>query len=244
MTPRNILCQTQMKYLLGRGWNKKKEVLGSMRAMHWAKPLELCTLMNILNGRAFSFLFVYRQDKREVIMRKILFLLLFLVIFASSGYAATIYRWVDGKGGMHFGDDYTLIPPQYRDQVKTEDIEDSPQTGPSVSAPPPSQKSDGVKRDAYGIGEDYWRDRVRPWQNQLKEAQANIQSVDVRINGLSDGISGRFLSSTQRNMYTSELKSLKGERDRYEAQANEAAEMLKKIAGEAEAIKADPAWLK
>jgi len=94
------------------------------------------------------------------------------------------------------------------------------------------------------MGEDYWRDRVRPLQNQLKEAQANIQSVDARIKGLSDGISGRFLSSTQRNMYTSQLQTLNEERARYEAQANEATEMLNKIAREAEETKADPAWLK
>ena len=176
-------------------------------------------------------------------MKKALFLLL-LLFFFSPAYAATIYRWVDGKGSVHFADDYTLVPPQYRDQVKTEEMEDSQQTGTPLPVSPPSQKSDEVKRDAYGMGEDYWRDRVRPLQNQLKEAQANIQSVDAKIKGLSDGISGRFLSSTQRNMYTSELQSLNGESARYEAQANEATEMLNKIAREAEEQKADPAWLK
>jgi hypothetical protein len=176
-------------------------------------------------------------------MKKTLFLL-FLLVFAASGYATTIYSWVDGKGVVHFVDDYTLVPPQYRDQAKTGEMEDSLQTGTPVPVSPPSEKSAEVKRDAYGMGEDYWRDRVRPLQNQLKEAQANIQSVDARIKGLSDGISGRFLSSTQRNMYTSQLQTLNEERARYEAQANEATDMLNKIAREAEETKADPAWLK
>jgi len=176
-------------------------------------------------------------------MKKVLFLL-FLLVFVSSGYAATIYRWVDEKGSVHFADDYTLVPPQYRDQAKTEEMEDSQQIGTPPPVSPPSEKSGVVTRDAYGMGEDYWRDRVRPWQNQLKEAQANIQSVDARIKGLSDGISGRFLSSTQRNMYTSQLQTLNGEKARYEAQANEATEMLNKMAREAEETKADPAWLK
>ncbi|MCJ7641930.1 MAG: DUF4124 domain-containing protein, partial [Desulfobacterales bacterium] len=74
-------------------------------------------------------------------MRKVLFLL-FLLVFASPGYAATIYRWVDGKGSVHFADDYTLVPPQYRDQVKTEEMEDSQQTGTPLPVSPPSQKSD------------------------------------------------------------------------------------------------------
>ena len=109
-------------------------------------------------------------------MKKALFLLL-LLVFVSSGYAGTIYRWVDEKGVVYFADDYTLVPPQYRDQVKTEEMEDSQQMGTPPPVSPPSQKSDEVKRDSYGMGEDYWRDRVRPWQNQLKEAQANIQSA-------------------------------------------------------------------
>ena len=176
-------------------------------------------------------------------MKKALFLLL-LLLFVSSGYAGTIYRWVDGKGVLHLTDDYTLVPPQYRDQVKTEEMEDSQQTGTPLPVSPPSEKSAEVKRDAYGMGEDYWRDRVRPLQNQLKEAQANIQSADARIKELSDGISGRFLSSTQRNIYSSQLQTLKEEKARYEARANEATEMLNKIGREAEEQKADSAWLK
>jgi len=176
-------------------------------------------------------------------MKKALFLVL-LLVFVSSGYAVTMYRWVDGEGVLHLTDDYTLVPPQYRDQVKTEEMEDSQQTGTPLPVSPPSEKSAEVKRDAYGMSEEYWRDRVRPWQSQLKEAQANIQSVDAKINELSDGISNRFLSSTQRNIYSSQLQSLKGEKAGYEARANEATEMLNKIGREAEEQKADSAWLK
>ena len=176
-------------------------------------------------------------------MKKVLFLL-FLLVFVSSGYAATIYRWVDEKGAVHFADDYSLVPPQYRDQVKTEEMEDSQKTGTPAPVSQPSQKSDEVKRDAYGRGEDYWRDQVRPWQNQVKEAQANIQSVDARINELSDRISGKWLSHTQSNMNSMELRALKAERAKYVAQQNEAQEMLQKVTKEAEEAKADLSWLK
>ena len=178
-------------------------------------------------------------------MRK-LAVILILLVFSLPVHAATIYKWVDKEGAVNFTDNYSQIPPEYRNQVKTEVLEESQKIEPLAPSPAltPSQKSEGPKRDTYGMGEGYWRDQVRPWQNQLKEAQSNIQSVDARMKEMVDGLSGRFLTPTQHNMRAFELQQLKEEKARYEAQANEANEKLKKIATEAEEAKADPAWLK
>jgi hypothetical protein len=86
-------------------------------------------------------------------MKKLLiFLLLFLFIFASSA-SATIYSWVDEKGVVNFADDYSKVPPEYRDKVKEVNIQKmgpstppqpspgkvavSPQSRKATTAPPP-----------------------------------------------------------------------------------------------------------
>lgn len=61
-------------------------------------------------------------------MKKLFFIFLIL-IFASSA-SATIYRWVDERGVVNFADDYSKVPPEYRNKV--EEI-NTPKMGPSTS---------------------------------------------------------------------------------------------------------------
>jgi hypothetical protein len=50
-------------------------------------------------------------------MKKLLiFILSFIFIFASSA-SATVYKWVDERGVVNFTDDYSNVPPSYRDSV-------------------------------------------------------------------------------------------------------------------------------
>jgi hypothetical protein len=49
-------------------------------------------------------------------MKKLLFIL-FIFIFASSASAA-VYKWVDERGVANFADDYSKIPPDYRNMVE------------------------------------------------------------------------------------------------------------------------------
>jgi micrococcal nuclease len=61
-----------------------------------------------------------------------------------SGWArAEIYTWVDGDGQVHFTDDASLIPPEYRDRAQTR-----PSSPPLESPPPPAaaKKSDKHQR--------------------------------------------------------------------------------------------------
>ncbi len=176
-------------------------------------------------------------------------LLIFLVavVFASPVYAATAYKWVDKEGVVTFTDDYSKIPREYRTHLQTEELPDYPSVEPP--APPsaasnPSPKMEKPETDIYGMGPDYWRDRVRPWEQKLEEAQENILAVDAKVQGKINALSGRFLSHTQYNMNSIELQDLQAERARYVAQEDEAKEMLQKIAKEAQDAKADPSWLK
>jgi hypothetical protein len=151
---------------------------------------------------------------------------------------------MDKDGRMNFTDDYTKIPHQYRDQVKTEEREESRQG--VTPAPPvgPAGKRESLKVDRYGTGEDYWRERVLPWKKQLKEATENHERVNAKIKEKLQEQSGRFMSPTQWNMNKAEMKTLTEERSGYEAQMREAQGMLEKIAKEAEEAKANPEWVK
>ena len=75
-------------------------------------------------------------------MKKLIFTL-FLIVFASSAYAGTIYKWVDEAGVVNFVDDYGKIPPVYRDRV--EEI-----NTPRIQTSAPSQTPSGKARVSSG----------------------------------------------------------------------------------------------
>jgi hypothetical protein len=173
-------------------------------------------------------------------------MLLIVVLFASNGYASTVYKWVDRSGAVGFSDDYNNIPQEYRNQTQIELLEDYPSVQPPAlpaATSTPSQKMEGPKTDIYGMGPDYWKDRVSSWQQKIKESQDNIRAVNAKIEERINALSGRFLSNTQYNMNSIQLQALRAERAKYEAQENEAKEMLQKISKEAEEAKADLSWL-
>ncbi len=177
-------------------------------------------------------------------MKKILILLILLVI--SPAEADTLYKWIDRVGVVNYTDDNSKIPPEYRKQVEVKQFtsEESPPLLGSDLPPEISLQNNEERRDRYGISEDYWRDRARPWNKQLKEATSNIEGIDSQIMEKVAGVSGRFLSHTQFNFFTSELQYLREAKFKYEAQANEAKEKLNKLAEEAKGAQADPEWIK
>ena len=89
-------------------------------------------------------------------MKKILFLL-FILIFASSAWA-TVYKWVDNGGVVNFADDFSKIPPDYRNQVEELNIA---QMGPSQAPPGKtavSGQSDKLTRQAPPINQTLIRE--------------------------------------------------------------------------------------
>jgi hypothetical protein len=184
--------------------------------------------------------------KRRVFMTKIVkmaILILLLLVLPSISHAAEIYKWVDKDGTVNFADDLDKVPPEYRDQVKIEEVKDSQKTQTSTSGPASVRKTEEEKRDAQGMGEDYWRDRVRPWKKQLKQAQEDYKNTNMKIEDALEVAKGRFLSKTQYNFRRQEVERLMEERGTHEARIKEANAMLAKIAKEAEEAKADLAWL-
>jgi len=114
------------------------------------------------------------------------------------------YKRVDEDGVVNFTDDLNKVPPRYRNQVEREAEEDtsSAEFPTSVQSP--------------------WREKTRPWNEQLKDATAKLETVDNKIIEKAQTMSGHYWSPTM-----VELEKLKGERSKYQAQVDKPNKMLK-----------------
>jgi hypothetical protein len=177
-------------------------------------------------------------------MRNIFVCILIFWVFVSMAYSEIIYKWVNKDGVVNFTDDPTNIPSQYRNRVERGEKGDSQEVEAPAHGSVSPEKSEGGRMDLYGMGEDYWRAKVQPWKNQLKEATENCERINRKISDKIMEQGGKLLSPTQFDMKRAEIAQLKDERSKCEAQIREANEMLNKIAKEAEEAKADPEWLK
>jgi hypothetical protein len=164
---------------------------------------------------------------------------------------AEVYRWIDDKGDVHFTDDYSKIPEKYRPVAETRRFPQDPKdTSPSSVEQKPSpapasiQRTEEEKIDTHGRGEEYWRETVRPWKEQLKQAQEDYKNTNYKIDDTLEVVKGKFLSKTQYNFKRQELERLMEEREIYEARIKEANKMLANIGKKAEEAKANPEWLK
>jgi len=171
-------------------------------------------------------------------------LIVSLLIFTSPAYADTIYKWVDKAGVVNFTDDLTKVPPEYLNKVEKETRKDSPSLETPSSPSMIPQKNKEEDRDIFGLGETYWREKVRPWNEQLKEATTNLENINKQIVEKSETISRKYWSPTQYKMTMVELEKLKEQKSKYQAKIDEVNERLKKIAKEAADAKANPEWLK
>ena len=176
---------------------------------------------------------------------KVSFLTLAILIatfLASPLQAHIIYKWVDKEGVANYADDYSKIPPAYRDQV---DIVYVHEEGPPIPSQPPPQKREEIKTDIDGQNETYWRGKVHPWKERLKDAEANYERAHEKFMQKTMELSRRrFGSPTQYKMNIIELDRFKEEMIKYQAQIAEVHEILGKLFKEAEASKANPDWLK
>jgi hypothetical protein len=175
-------------------------------------------------------------------MRK-LFIILILLTFSITAYAHTFYKWVDEKGVVNYTDDYNSIPPAYRNRVEIEWVHEEGASPPIQKMTP--QKREEARTDIYGQNEAYWREKVRPWKEFLKAAEANYERVHSKFMQKAEELSARrFGSRTQYKTNIIELDRLKEEMFKYGDQIAEANEALEKISKEAREAKADPDWLK
>ena len=101
---------------------------------------------------------------------KKLIVLLISFIFASSAWA-TIYRWVDEKGVTNFTDDYSKVPPAYRNKAEQVSI---PKTGRSVPSqtPPGNMTVSAQPREAARVAPPIAQPLIREGDFAVKLAEA------------------------------------------------------------------------
>jgi len=180
-------------------------------------------------------------------MREILIFLVLLILVVPAS-AATIYKWVDEKGVANFTDDYDKIPPSYRDQVEVKEYFTEGGTPLHTLETPPSMASkpkEEVRTDIYGRDETWWREKVRPWKERLKEATENYEKSHKKFVQRAENLGSVWKYS--RSYYRAnvlEIDRLKEEMVKYEAQIAEAKEQLEKLSKEAEQSKANPEWVR
>ncbi len=99
--------------------------------------------------------------------------------------------------------------------------------------------------DVYGIGEDWWRERVRPWKKKLEELNVRYENAEKKFMEISEDLSKRRYG----NRHTIKAKIIESDRANkealdYRAEIAENERELERISRDAEESKADPDWLK
>jgi hypothetical protein len=153
---------------------------------------------------------------------------------------------VDNNGTYNFTDDHEKIPLEYRNQIRVKKMEDFPEIAPPVlpSTPKAAPKKEEIKKDIFGLGEEWWREKQRPWERQLREVSENYEAANQEfLNKSDDLILRKFGSHQQFKSTIIGMESIREERAKYDAKVVEAEKMLEKISREAEESQADPTWL-
>jgi len=99
--------------------------------------------------------------------------------------------------------------------------------------------------DIYGIGEDWWRERVRPWKERREELNARYENAEKKFMKQAEDLSKRGFG----NRHTIKAKVIELDRSndevlKYQVQIAENEEVLERISKDAEESMADPEWLK
>ena len=176
-------------------------------------------------------------------MKKILILLI-LLMFTFPAYAITIYKWADEKGVINFTDDYTKIPPAFRNRVKTEEyVQQEGTTAPAQATVATTTEQN--RTDIYGR-DDLVEGESPSVEGRVKRSPENDENAQKEYMEPAEGL-GEFkfgrLSLTQYQMFSYGLEALNKEMETYRGQIAETNEMLGKLSQEAKETNADPAWL-
>ncbi len=171
-----------------------------------------------------------------------------LIVLSTIGFLMTpflicaeVYRWTDDRGTIHFTDNYYNVPSSYREQKKVEirrDIQEE-----ETPLEPQRDKEEQVKAYRYGQEEAWWREKVRPWEEQLEEASEDYTLVHKELLEESSKLIRRKFGSHQQFKSTVlGLERIKKERSKHEARIIEAEGMLEKLSRKAEESGIDSNW--
>jgi hypothetical protein len=167
---------------------------------------------------------------------------------------AQIYQWTDRQGSVHFTDNPSHIPAEYRSKVRVERVnpattpvapsDDDTKDASTELAAPDALPSSARDRDRLGRGPDYWRAVVRQWSARLQQHVQERERLQLLANYT------RQLANGTRDVWDrarleAEVTRLETALAEMEAHVEEAETMLQTtLPSEAVRLGADPEWLK
>jgi hypothetical protein len=194
--------------------------------------------------------------------RRSLLILIFatLVMAVPLTHGQEIYRWVDEKGTVHFSDDLSLVPEQYRDQIEKKQFQPETPPAPPPSTSPavpggPAQVAPGPQRpardsfsrkDILGRGEEYWKGLAQSWDRKFIEAQKAYMAASSELKAKEKELEdAKFKPDSLKRRLRAEIKSLEEKANGRKKEMEEARNMLDRVLPkQAEDYQADPSWVK
>jgi hypothetical protein len=165
-----------------------------------------------------------------------------------------IYKWTDRQGNVHFTDNPSQIPPEYRSKIEVEKAsppaplqglgDDAAKAPPTDSTAPSGPPSAAPPKDRLGRGPDYWQQLAQYWATRL---QQHVDERD-RLQLMHDHT--RNQASYTRDVFDrgrlqAEIAQLEKAIAEVEAQIKKAETMLRTtLPLEARRLGANPDWLK
>ena len=138
---------------------------------------------------------------------------------------ADIYRWEDSQGTVHFTDDLTNIPPQYR-KNSTLLIREAPSVFPPPQAAPPAgipQASPPPNaRPALSAQEQAEREKedlasqVEQLKAKIAAKEKHISAVDAKRSLAVNPLRNRFVDQADLDLYDKYQTELPADRERLE----------------------------
>jgi hypothetical protein len=193
-------------------------------------------------------------------MRKIALLVLALSMWSSVmlAFSQEVYQWVDEKGVVHFTDDPTLIPENYRGRVQQKaPSKDSSSPEPAPPRPIPSPKrmesgretpsgSEAGQKDMLGRGEEWWRATAKDWNEKFITCRVNYENAYNEWKAKEQVLEeAKFKPDSLKRRLRSEIKTLEEKAKAWEKKMNEAKNMIETVLpNQARDYRANPEWLK
>ena len=170
-------------------------------------------------------------------------LIVFLATFLTLPVNGEVFKWTDSRGTVHFTDDPSLIPEQYRPKASKTDTAPKHEAS-QENEQPPIQKAPETSKDNLGRGEEYWKARVREYQQRQAKAQEQLEGLRTQYNELTEKHNASK-NSVARAALLNQRDQVKAKMEESKTRIDEAKKMLEiTIPEEAALFKANPQWLK
>ncbi len=170
------------------------------------------------------------------------FLIMAIVLLASTGRPSEVWKWVDERGVVHFTDNPDSVPKKYREQIDYRALPEK--RGESSAATGKAEEVLEAPRERDDRGEEYWVNRANEIKEQLNRAQKEYERVRLEYNDLVAKYN-TTRSRTKRRQYQKELESLQEQLNRRGEDIEKTKDVLEKtLPEEAERAGAPAEWVK